>query len=103
MFPIEIQVGNPRYARKGKQIRKYTYGPQSLIWTPGSVFVLLRCWRMVNCAKAVNRFVMGIDLIASKMKQEIVHEDLFISRTGVNHFTLDNGKIRSALSICEND
>jgi len=58
---------------------------------------------MVNCAKAVNRFVMGIDLIASKMKQEIVHEDLFISRTGVNHFTLDNGKIRSALSICEND
>jgi len=93
MVPIEIQVENPRYTRKGKQIRMYTFGSQSLIWAPGSVFVLLHCWRMVNCAKAVNRFVMGIDLITSKMKQEIVHEDLFISRTSVNHFTLDNGKI----------
>jgi len=74
----------PKVCKKRK-VDEIAYGPRSLIRTPGSVFVLLCCGRVINSAETVNWFVVRIDLIAAKMKQEIVHKDLFV------------------LGVCEND
>ena len=58
--------------------RKEDKGAQSLIRTPGSVFVLLRGGCVINSAESVNWFVVRVNLIAAKMKQEVVDKYLFV-------------------------